>query len=318
LSAKLGPYAMSPPASTNSLLPDTTANRCCRARSMRRRRWVKVSGSGKTTIAVLSLTMPASAESKSSAVRTPTTCTRAPIARAALSTSLKRSRGPTPADPRGHEILRRDMPEHHPRDIDLRMGDLKGLLTGLPLAVIALDLDETVTFWNPAAERLFGWRSDEVLGRPVPTVPDDLETEAAIIRKAALAGNTLGAIGTRRRRQDGTLVDVALSLAPLRDGTGAVIGTIGVLADVTDRAEDAGARQQADIAIARLAAIVDSSDDAIVSKTLGGVITSWNRAAERIFGWTAAEAVGQHITLIIPKERHAEEDHVLGRIVRGE
>ena len=198
------------------------------------------------------------------------------------------------------------------------MGDLKGLLTGLPLAVIALDLDETVTFWNPAAERLFGWRSDEVLGRPVPTVPDDLETEAAIIRKAALAGNTLGAIGTRRRRQDGTLVDVALSLAPLRDGTGAVIGTIGVLADVTDRAEDAGARQQADIAIARLAAIVDSSDDAIVSKTLGGVITSWNRAAERIFGWTAAEAVGQHITLIIPKERHAEEDHVLGRIVRGE
>jgi PAS domain S-box-containing protein len=69
---------------------------------------------------------------------------------------------------------------------------------------------------------------------------------------------------------------------------------------------------------ARLAAIVDSSDDVIVSKTLDGVITSWNSAAERLFGWTAAEAVGQHITLIIPEDRRAEEDHVLARLRRGE
>jgi PAS domain S-box-containing protein len=73
-----------------------------------------------------------------------------------------------------------------------------------------------------------------------------------------------------------------------------------------------------DIVRARLAAIVDSSDDAIVSKTLQGVIVTWNRAAERMFGYTVAEAVGQHITLIIPAERHAEEDDVLARIRRGE
>jgi len=71
-------------------------------------------------------------------------------------------------------------------------------------------------------------------------------------------------------------------------------------------------------AAARRAAIVDSSDDAIVSKTLQGVITSWNQSAERIFGYTAAEAVGQHITLIIPEDRRDEEAEVLARLVRGE
>jgi len=73
-----------------------------------------------------------------------------------------------------------------------------------------------------------------------------------------------------------------------------------------------------DVTRARLAAIVDSCDDAIVSKTLEGVIITWNRAAERMFGYSAAEAVGRHITLIIPLERHAEEDDVLARIRRGE
>src|SRR5262245_14025651 len=67
-----------------------------------------------------------------------------------------------------------------------------------------------------------------------------------------------------------------------------------------------------------LAAIVESSDDAIVSKTLDGVITSWNRGAERMFGWPAQMAIGKHITLIVPEDRRAEEDEVMARLRCGE
>src|SRR5258706_722642 len=73
-----------------------------------------------------------------------------------------------------------------------------------------------------------------------------------------------------------------------------------------------------DVLRARLAGIVDSSDDAIVSKTLDGVITSWNGAAERLFGYSASEAIGQQIFLIIPDDRVAEENDVLARLRRGE
>jgi PAS domain-containing protein len=73
-----------------------------------------------------------------------------------------------------------------------------------------------------------------------------------------------------------------------------------------------------DVLRARLAAIVDSSDDAIVSKTLDGIITSWNRGAERLYGYAAAEAVGQHIFLIIPPDRRSEEEEVLARLRSGE
>ena len=74
----------------------------------------------------------------------------------------------------------------------------------------------------------------------------------------------------------------------------------------------------ADELAARLAAIINSSDDAIYSTTLDGIITSWNRAAERIFGWTAVEATGRHVSLIIPEDRRAEDDDALTRVRRGE
>src|SRR5437660_1613875 len=108
-------------------------------------------------------------------------------------------------------------------------------------------------------------------------------------------------------RPDGTRVHFMPYPTPIKDANGKVIGAVNMLVDITEQ-------KVAEETQARLAAIVEQSDDAIVSKSLDGVIQTWNRGAERMFGYCAEEAVGRHITLIIPEERRAEEDMVLRKV----
>jgi PAS domain S-box-containing protein len=112
-------------------------------------------------------------------------------------------------------------------------------------------------------------------------------------------------------RPDGKRVWFTPYPRPLHDVEGRIVGGINVLLDITER-------KQAERTTGLLAAIVDCSDDAVVSKSLDGVITSWNNGAERMFGYTAGEAVGQHISLIIPQDRWDEETGILERLRRGE
>jgi len=97
----------------------------------------------------------------------------------------------------------------------------------------------------------------------------------------------------------------------LRDADGKIVGGINMLVDITSR-------KQVEEATGHLAAIVASSDDAIISKNLNGIIQSWNKSAENMFGYTAKEAVGKHVTLIIPEDRWDEEADILSRLRRGE
>jgi PAS domain S-box-containing protein len=191
------------------------------------------------------------------------------------------------------------------------------LLEALPVAVYTTDAGGRITFYNQAAADLWGcrpdlgssqwcgaWRLYWPDGRPLP----HSECPMAIALKEERPVRGLEAIV---ERPDGTRVRFLPYPTPLRDGAGRLVGAINLLMDVTTR-EEAGLES------AQLAAIVASSDDAIVSKTLDGTVMSWNEGARQIFGYEASEMVGQPITKFIPPELHPEEKQILARLRRGE
>jgi PAS domain S-box-containing protein len=179
-------------------------------------------------------------------------------------------------------------------------------------AIVSKTLDGIITSWNRAAERIFGYTAAEAIGQRITLIiPPERHAEEGDVLARIGRGEKVEHFETIRQTKDGRRLNISLTISPVRDAQGRIIGASKIARDITER-------KRAEEEHSRLAAIVDSSDDAIIGKTLGGTITSWNRAAERIFGYTAAEAIGQRITLIIPPERHAEEDVVLARIGRGE
>lgn len=194
---------------------------------------------------------------------------------------------------------------------------LRVMLTSIGDGVISTDAKGRITFMNGVAEALTGWSRAEAIGRPLPVVIHIVneQTREPVENPALRAlreGTTVGlANHTVLIARDGTERNIADSAAPIREAGGPILGAVFVFRDVSDR-------RSAERAQAFLAAIVESSDDAIVSKTLEGVIRTWNAGAERLFGYSAAEAVGQPITLIIPAERLDEEQEILARIRSGE
>ena len=179
-------------------------------------------------------------------------------------------------------------------------------------AVIAVTLDGVITSWNPAAEALFGYTSAEAIHQPIALiVPAERRAQEASLRQQIGRGASMEHFETVYLTKGGRPIDASLAVSPIVGAAdGQVTGMAMVIRNITNRLRAEEAR-------GRLAAIVDSSDDAIVSKTLEGIITSWNRSAERLFGYPAAEAVGQSILLIVPADRHGEEDEVLRRIRAG-
>lgn len=191
------------------------------------------------------------------------------------------------------------------------------LLESLPVAVYMTDAEGRITYFNGAAAELWGvsprigedrwcgsWRLYQLDGRPM--AHDDCPM-AVTLRE----GRPVRGVEAILERPDGSRIPFAPFPTPLRDSSGRIIGAINLLMDVS-------AHRHADLEAARLAAIVESSDDAIVSKTLKGEIKTWNSGAARIFGYSAQEMVGQHISKIIPPELQQEEVDILAKLSRGE
>ncbi|WP_158277558.1 PAS domain-containing sensor histidine kinase [Opitutus sp. ER46] len=184
-------------------------------------------------------------------------------------------------------------------------------------AVISTDLEGRVVFMNAVAEQLTGWPQGEAIGQPLENVFRIVNeftrvTVDSPVRRVLREGNIVGlANHTVLVARNGREWPIDDSAAPIRSTDGELHGVVLIFRDVT-------ARHEAEIQSQRLAAIVEGSDDAIIGKDLNSVVTFWNPAAERIFGYTAAEMEGQSITRIIPPERLDEERLILTRIRAGE
>jgi PAS domain S-box-containing protein len=204
------------------------------------------------------------------------------------------------------EVQRRTMLERALAERDRELSDFvenafEGLLKVGP---------EGRIFWaNSACLELLGCTDAQCVGRSIEEFHlDPLDARKSLGR--LLSGKTLHDHTTALRRSDGSVCHVRIAANALWDA-GKLIHSRWFIRDITHEWLSDGAR-------AHLAAIVESSDDPIISKTLDGIIRSWNRAAERLFGYPAEEAVGQHITLLIPPERVDEEANILERLRHGE
>jgi PAS domain S-box-containing protein len=179
-------------------------------------------------------------------------------------------------------------------------------------AVISRTMDGIITSWNKGAETLFGYSSEEMFGKPVLIlIPPERRDEEDLIVGKIKKGENVQHFQTERLSKGGRKIAVSLTESPVRDPEGKITGISKIARDIT-------AKRFAEEKQAFLAAIVENSDDAIISKTLDGIITTWNQGAERIFGYTAEEATGKHISILIPPERMDEETTIIESIRRGD
>ncbi len=196
-------------------------------------------------------------------------------------------------------------------------GRFREVLDALPAAVYITDPAGRITYFNEAAAALWGhrpelgksewcgsWKLYWPDGRPLPH--GECPMALAVKERRPIRG-----VEAVAERPDGSRVPFISHPTPLFDASGTFVGAVNMLVDITER-------KHAEDYAQRLTSIVEFSHDAIVSKDLNGVIVSWNSGAERLFGYSAAEVIGQSITILIPPDRLNEEPGILARIVRGE
>ena len=203
-----------------------------------------------------------------------------------------------------------DLRERHRHEQDAT--HLAAIVSSSDDAIISKTLDGVIRSWNAGAEHIFGYKAEEIVGRHITTlIPLELHHEEEEIIAKLKRGEPIKHYETVRLTKEGRRIDIALTISPIRDARGEVVGASKVARDISERKRN-------EVALARLAAIVSSSDDAIISKTLDGKITTWNAGAERVFGYTAEEMIGRHITTLIPPELYHEETEIIARLTRGE
>ncbi len=189
-----------------------------------------------------------------------------------------------------------------------------GLLEAAPDAMVCADRDGRIVLVNAQAEKLFGYQREDLAGQPVEIlVPDAMKAGHPALRAGYAADPQPRPMGAGKelsgRRRDGSTFPAEISLSAIDTDEGLLVSA--AVRDVTERREAA-------MIAARLASIIESSHDAVISDGLDGLVTSWNPGAERLYGYSASEMVGRNIDVLIPAGRRAAEQEIQDAIARGE
>jgi PAS domain S-box-containing protein len=184
-------------------------------------------------------------------------------------------------------------------------------------AIISKDLSGRITSWNRSAERIFGYTAAEAVGQSIMMlIPPDRQGEEPKILARLQRGERVDHFETIRRRKDGTLLNISLTISPVRDRQDRIVGASKIARDITER-------KRAEEQRAQLSAIVDSSGDAIYIYDFEGTIRTWNRAAEELYGYRQEEIVGRHVDAIVPPDAMVELREIIspaiaaGQIMRN-
>ena len=178
-------------------------------------------------------------------------------------------------------------------------------------AIITKSLEGIISSWNKSAERIFGYTAKEAIGKPVTIlIPPEQQDEELAILDRIRRGERIDHHETIRRRKDGSLIDISLTVSPIKNAAGKIVGASKIARDITEQKRVEKTRQE-------LSAIVHASRDAIWSWTIDGTITSWNREAERMLGYTAEEMLGKSLLTLVPRERQEAARDVLAKVSRG-
>lgn len=205
-------------------------------------------------------------------------------------------------------------PYFHPsmaNNPEILLSHLSAIIAGSTDAIVTKSLDGIVTGWNRGAEKIFGYTAQEMLGKPMLYLfPQDRLQEETFILERLREGEEVNHFETVRKHKSGQHIHVSVTISPIRDASGVIVGASKIARDITERIKLESTTRQLEM-------IVQSSNDAILSKTLNGIVTSWNSGAERIFGFSADDMVGAHIDRLIPPDRLEEEALILERLARG-
>jgi two-component system sensor kinase FixL len=184
-------------------------------------------------------------------------------------------------------------------------------------AIIGKTIDGIMTDWNTGAETIFGYTAAEVIGRPLTMLlPPGQEDEMIRMLERIKAGERIDHYETRRRRKDGTIIDVSLTVSPVWDEGGQLLGASKVARDIT-----AAKRAQAELEAreAHLRSVLDSIPDAMIVIDHKGMIQSFSTTAERLFGHSAEEAIGRNVSMLMPApDREQHDSYILRYLATGE